>query len=163
MTNTDRHFIVALMGQQSATPKVIIREATPGSCAHSLTRTDAWAYATKLAQPVKFARGANRPNHGLLNLFFVGLDMSERDLGPAGTAVKADAPEAADAGLKTFKGGCTAKQLGFVQRLRSERGMDALTARPTFEQARTMIETLMAKPKTEQPSTPPIASEAPTV
>lgn len=150
MTNAARHFIVALMGTQTATPKVIIREVAAGSCAHTLSRTEAWAYATKLAQPTNYTRAANRPNHGLLNLTFVGLDLSERDLGPAeAPKAKAEAP-----GLKTFKGGCTDKQLGFVQKLRAERAMDALTERPTFEQARTMIDTLTKQAKAEKPSTP---------
>jgi hypothetical protein len=85
--STDRHFIVAKIGLKGI-PTVEIREVTPGSCAHTLTRTEAWTFANKLGQAVN-VRGGTK--HGYLPIFFTDLNMDRTQVA---TAANNTAPQA---------------------------------------------------------------------
>lgn len=85
--STAREFIVAKIGLRG-TPSVEIREVTPGSCAVTLTRTEAWTFANKLGQAVN-VRGGTK--HGYLPIFFTDLDMNRTQVA---TAANNTAPQA---------------------------------------------------------------------
>lgn len=83
MTATpNRQFLVARMGQQ-----VVVREIPTGSCAQHWGRTDAWAWANKLAQPHK----VSRTKVPAKDIVFMALDGTSRVVQPAGEISKAKA------------------------------------------------------------------------
>lgn len=78
--STERQFIVVKMAVRSGQPHVDIREVTPGSCAATLTRSEAWSWANKLGQPLN-VRGGSK--HGFLPIFFTDLNMDRKSVGMA--------------------------------------------------------------------------------
>lgn len=178
MTNTNTNFIVGITGTRTDRPVVTIREFDPAAhpTTQGLTKRAAWTLANRMGQPCK----PKRQNRALLR--FLAVDGTVRDLGmtpepgeqpaqpeqpkvevvaghtvlpnsvvtPSGQVIAAPAAKP----LTRIKGGATEKQFELIQRLRNDAGQPALTAWPTFEQARTMIDTLLAQARERKAAQP---------